>query len=343
MPATQRAWPNGGVTCEDPPGWRKGPGGKLYLFAAPPCGLSQRLICYIFKSFQRSNHERWKLFSFKTPSLRKTPARSSASATLFDEAYYQRFYFDKKTSVVDPEHMERLGMFVCSHLKYLRVPVRRVLDVGCGIGLWKGIVERHFPGASYQGVEFSPYLCERFGWQQGSVVDYAASEPFDWVICQGVLPYLNPADVKAALHNLGRLSKGALYVEAVSREDYEQDIIDEVFDGQPRLPPPCRAVPARPARRLCGAGRRRVAEPPGRGAHVRAGACGWLKTQPRPGTPGPPTPWPACAPRGWPAVPSPSWPVAARAASVAPAAAWCPATACAACTPWCPPARACAC
>jgi catechol 2,3-dioxygenase-like lactoylglutathione lyase family enzyme len=22
---------NGGVTCEDPPGWREGPGGKLYL------------------------------------------------------------------------------------------------------------------------------------------------------------------------------------------------------------------------------------------------------------------------------------------------------------------------
>lgn len=151
----------------------------------------------------------------------------SASATLFDEAYYQRFYFDKKTSVVDPQHMERLGTFVSSYLKYLRVPVQRVLDVGCGIGLWKGIIEQHFPGASYQGVEFSPYLCERFGWQQGSVVDYAASAPFDLVICQGVLPYLNPSDLKAALLNLGRLSKGALYVEAVSREDYEQDIIDE--------------------------------------------------------------------------------------------------------------------
>ena len=103
----------------------------------------------------------------------------SASATTFDEAYYQRFYFDKKTSVVDPAHMERLGTFVCSYLKYLRVPVHRVLDMGCGIGLWKAIVAQHFPGASYQGVEFSPSLCERFGWQQGSVVDYAASEPFD--------------------------------------------------------------------------------------------------------------------------------------------------------------------
>ena len=151
----------------------------------------------------------------------------SASATIFDEAYYQRFYFDKKTSVVDPAHVDRLGAFVGAYLQYLRVPVRRVLDVGCGIGLWKGLIARHFPEASYQGVEISDYLCQRYGWQQGSVVDYAASEPFDLVICQGVLPYLSPPDLRRALANLGRLSRGALYVEAVSREDYEQDIIDE--------------------------------------------------------------------------------------------------------------------
>jgi len=158
----------------------------------------------------------------------------SASAALFDEAYYQRFYFDKKTSVVDPQHVERLGTFVCSYLKYLRVPVHRVLDMGCGIGLWKDIVAQHFPLASYQGVEFSAYLCERFGWQQGSVVDWQAGEPFDLVICQGVLPYLSPPDLKAALRNLGRLSRGALYVEAVAREDYERDIIDEDLTD-PRL------------------------------------------------------------------------------------------------------------
>jgi predicted TPR repeat methyltransferase len=79
--------------------------------------------------------------------------------------------------------------------EYVRVPVRRVLDVGCGIGLWREAVQRHFPGASYHGVEFSEYLVERFGWERGSVVDYAAhdpAEPFDLVICQGVLPYLSP-------------------------------------------------------------------------------------------------------------------------------------------------------
>lgn len=151
----------------------------------------------------------------------------SASATTFDEAYYQRFYFDKKTRVLDPAHADRLGAFITAYLQYLRVPVVRVLDMGCGIGLWQGLIARHFPGACYHGVEISDYLCQRYGWERGSVTDYAAREPFDLVICQGVLPYLNVSDLRRALANLGRLSRGALYVEAVSREDYERDMIDE--------------------------------------------------------------------------------------------------------------------
>lgn len=151
----------------------------------------------------------------------------SASDQWFDEAYYQRFYYDKKTSVVDPEHIERLSTFVCSYLKYLRIPVTRVLDLGCGIGLWKDALLRQFPGCSYHGVELSEYLCGKLGWERGSVVNFQSSQSYDLVICQGVLPYLSPADLKLALKNLGHLSHGALYVEAVTREDYEQDIIDE--------------------------------------------------------------------------------------------------------------------
>jgi predicted TPR repeat methyltransferase len=161
----------------------------------------------------------------------------SASESVFDEAYYQRFYFNKKTSVVDPEHVERLGTFVCSYLQYLRVPVRRVLDVGCGIGLWREVVAKHFPHASYHGVEYSEYLCGRFGWERGSVLDYRAKPPkdkFDLVICQGVLPYLSAVDAKIAMRNLGQLSQGALYVEAITREDWEQDIVDETITD-PRM------------------------------------------------------------------------------------------------------------
>ena len=158
----------------------------------------------------------------------------SASDQWFDEAYYQRYYFDKKTSVADPGHVQRLGEFVCSYLQFLRVPVNRVLDVGCGIGLWREALSQHFPNAQYNGLEYSEYLCQRYGWERGSVVNYRSAEPFDLVICQGVLPYLSPADLQAALHNLGTLCTGALYVEAVAREDYERDTIDENLTD-PRL------------------------------------------------------------------------------------------------------------
>lgn len=158
----------------------------------------------------------------------------SAGAHWFDEAYYQRYYLDRKTSVADPQHLARLAAFVFGYLHYLRLPLARVLDMGCGIGLWQPLVAQHLPAAHYQGVEFSQYLCERHGWQQGSVVDYVADAPFDFVICQGVLPYLAPRELKAAIANLGRLCAGALYLEAVAREDYEASTIDEELTD-PRL------------------------------------------------------------------------------------------------------------
>ena len=153
----------------------------------------------------------------------------SASKDLFDEAYYQRFYFDKKTSVADPDHIDRLGAFVCSYLQFLRVPMSRVLDVGCGIGLWRELVARHYPHARFKGVEYSEYLCARYGWERGSVLDYKAKAPFDFVICQGVLPYLSADDAKIAMRNLARLCKGALYVEAIAKEDWDKDFVDETL------------------------------------------------------------------------------------------------------------------
>lgn len=154
----------------------------------------------------------------------------SLSPESFDAAYYQRYYHDPATRVADPEHIATLANFVFSYLSWLRVPVRRVLDLGCGIGLWRDQLARHRPQASYHGVEISPYLCERYGWKRGSVVDYQNPEqPFDLVICQGVLPYLPRPQLQRALTNLGQLSSGALYLEAVTREDFDNDNVDETL------------------------------------------------------------------------------------------------------------------
>ena len=144
----------------------------------------------------------------------------------FDEAYYRRYYCNANTRVATPTELARLGDFVCSYLKHLRQPVARVLDVGCGLGRWQGVLRDHFPRARYTGVEISDYACQRYGWQKGSVVTFRARTPFDLVICQGVLQYLANRDASLAVRNLDSLCRGALFLEVLTSEDWT-DICDK--------------------------------------------------------------------------------------------------------------------
>jgi SAM-dependent methyltransferase len=150
----------------------------------------------------------------------------------FDRAYYQRFYRNPRTRVASQRDVDRLGDFVCSYLKYLRLPVRSVLDVGCGLGFWKSVVARRFPRARYVGVEYSAYLCETKGWIRGSVVDFQSETPFDLVICQGVLQYLSPRDAERAIANLARLSRAAVYLEVLTRDDWKSVCDQAATDGR---------------------------------------------------------------------------------------------------------------
>lgn len=144
----------------------------------------------------------------------------------FDRAYYARFYENPRTRVSDARQIERLAGFVSAYVGYLGLRVQRILDLGCGLGLWQAPLARAFPKARYVGVEYSTYLCERLGWTHGSAVDFRATKPFDLVVCQGVLPYLSAADAKRALANLATLCRGALYLEAVTREDGSEGVLD---------------------------------------------------------------------------------------------------------------------
>lgn len=153
----------------------------------------------------------------------------------FDAAYYKRYYKDRRTRVADAESCALLAGFVFSYLDYLRLPIDSVLDIGCGTGLWKREVQRRYPEAKYVGVEASEYACQTYGWEQGSVVDYKPAEDFDLVICQGVLQYLDDAEAEAALLNLPRLAPVALYLEALTREDWERNCNREITDGSVHL------------------------------------------------------------------------------------------------------------
>lgn len=143
-----------------------------------------------------------------------------AKRARFDKRYYKRFYGGARERAAYRREEQRLGDFVCAYLKYFGQPVRRVVDIGCGLGQWREIVAKHFPRASYTGVERSDYLCDELGWTRGSAVDFTARTPFDLVICKDTLQYLSPQDFRQAVANLAKLCRGALYASVLTTEDW---------------------------------------------------------------------------------------------------------------------------
>jgi len=152
----------------------------------------------------------------------------------FDRAYYDRYYGDEKTRVTSAEDTARLARFVVGYLEYLGVPVRSVLDVGCGIGLWQRALDALAPTASYTGLEVSAHIAKEQGWVHGSLARYRGPRA-DLVICQGVLQYIADHEIERSIENLARLTGGALYVEALTRSDWEQNAEQSVTDGAVHL------------------------------------------------------------------------------------------------------------
>jgi SAM-dependent methyltransferase len=143
--------------------------------------------------------------------------------TQFDAAYFKRFYFDRQTKVVTREEMRARAELIAAILRQAQHPIRSILDAGCGIGMFKPAFARVLRHARYVGLEASEYLCRRFGWMQGSIVDFDPAEPFDLVVCYDVLQYLDDRAAVRAMVNLGRLSRVALYFSALTIEDWRRN------------------------------------------------------------------------------------------------------------------------
>jgi SAM-dependent methyltransferase len=116
--------------------------------------------------------------------------------------------------------MRARARLIAAYALHIGLPVRRILDAGCGVGMLRTPLLRALPRADYVGLEVSDYLCERFGWQQGSVANWRSRESFDLVVCYDVLQYLADRAAAAAIANLARLTRGVLYVSALTSEDW---------------------------------------------------------------------------------------------------------------------------
>ena len=139
----------------------------------------------------------------------------------FGAGFYRRFYLDPKTRVVTRKEMARRADLIAAFVRHGELPVKRILDVGCGLGLMRAALLGHFPKASYTGLEVSDYLCRRHGWVQGSAATYTSPRPFDLVVCYDVLQYLASREAAAALRNLGQLCRGVLHFGVLTTADWE--------------------------------------------------------------------------------------------------------------------------
>ena len=151
-------------------------------------------------------------------------ARSVAQpAERFGADYYRRFYLNPATAVVTPREMRARATLIAAVLEQAQIPMRRILDAGCGVGLMQRAFAQVLPKARYTGLEASPYLCRRYGWVQGSIVDYWQPRSVDLIVCYDVLQYLDDKEAAAAIVNMARLTHGALYISALTRRDWAEN------------------------------------------------------------------------------------------------------------------------
>jgi 2-polyprenyl-3-methyl-5-hydroxy-6-metoxy-1,4-benzoquinol methylase len=153
----------------------------------------------------------------------------------FDKGYYDRYYRNPRTAVTTQAEMTCRAALIAAGVDYLGMPVRRILDAGCGVGLLRKPLLKRLKRAEYTGLEVSDYLAQRFGWQQGSLTSWRPRERYDLVVCYDVLQYLTREEARAAIKNLGRLCRGVLYFSALTTEDWNENCDQARTDKVPGI------------------------------------------------------------------------------------------------------------
>jgi len=155
----------------------------------------------------------------------------------FDSAYFRKYYFNTATRVTTATEMRGRAQLIAAILRHAGITVRSILDAGCGIGLLRKPFAEALPRARYEGLETSEYLCARYQWTEGSLVDFAPHSASDLVVCYDVLQYLDDRDAARAIANLAKLSSAAIYVSALTREDWRANCDRTRTDGAVHLRP----------------------------------------------------------------------------------------------------------
>lgn len=145
----------------------------------------------------------------------------------YDRAYFDRWYRNERTRVVEREDVERKALLAIGAAEYmLGRRVESVLDVGCGEGAWQPVLARLRADATYLGIDPSEYAVQRYGKRRnlrlgsfGALDEAELDGPYDLVVCVGVVNYLPPRELAAGLQTIAAVTAGLAFIEAFATSD----------------------------------------------------------------------------------------------------------------------------
>lgn len=144
----------------------------------------------------------------------------------FNKAYFDKWYRGARRVRTAMPLARQVSLAVSVAEYVLERPLRRVLDVGCGEGIWRAPLRKLRPRVEYFGLDTSDYAVSRFGMRRniglgsfGALDDVDDLESFDLVTCVDALHYMDDADVRRGARVLGERLNGVAYLYAFARGD----------------------------------------------------------------------------------------------------------------------------
>lgn len=144
----------------------------------------------------------------------------------YDRAYFDRWYRGRNRVSTSQDVRRKVQLAVASCEFVLRRPLRSALDVACGEAAWREHLLALRPRATYLGVDPSDYAVARFGAERnirkaafGELATLRLRRQFDLVVCADALHYVADDEIRRGLPELVALTRGALYLEILTKED----------------------------------------------------------------------------------------------------------------------------
>jgi SAM-dependent methyltransferase len=148
-------------------------------------------------------------------------------AKQYDRAYFEKWYRSERHRVGSRAELTRkVAMVVHLAEYYLARPLRNVLDVGCGEGVWRAPLLKLRPKIEYRGLDSSEYAVARYGRSRniglatfGQLHELRFDERFDLIVCTDVLHYVDARELRRGLDGFGDLLEGVAFLEAFTSRD----------------------------------------------------------------------------------------------------------------------------